>query len=71
MTEENDQPRKVAYLPFFPGFYESILSAAIDHHEEREAEYMEEKECSEHYPETLQPEHLRISASEYATLFFE
>ena len=59
-------------LPFFPGFYESMLSSAIDSHEEQEAEYMAEKENSQQYePETYQPEHLRISAQEYASLFFD
>lgn len=75
----------VACLPFFPGFYESILSSAIDEHETREAEYMAEKEIpipkkeppvlvlsSEEEPEReWYPEHLRISASEYSELFFE
>lgn len=59
-------------LPFFPGFYESILSHAFDHYEEMEAENMAEQESSQkYYPETYQPEHLRISAAEYCELFFE
>lgn len=75
---------EVACLPFFPGFYESILSSAIDHHEEREAEYMAEREIPvpRKEPETLvlspdeeprewYPEHLRITASEYCELFFK
>jgi len=59
-------------LPFFPGFYESMLSHAIDDAEERDAEYYAEKESSEKYhPETYQPEHLRLSESEYASIFFD
>ena len=68
----SESKKYLATLPFFPGFYESILSGAIDHHEEREAEWMAEKEASEKYePDTFQPEHLRISASEYSELFFD
>lgn len=71
-------------LPFFPGFYESLLSSAIDHYEEREAEYMAEREIPEPKPEPepfvlnseemeqgWYPEHLRISAQEYCELFME
>lgn len=62
----------LAVLPFFPGFYESSLSHAINYYEEMEAENMAEKENSPKYePETYQPEHLRISASEYCELMFE
>ena len=67
------EPKKMlATLPFFPGFYESLLSGAVDSYEEWESEWMAEKECSQKYePETYQPEHLRLSASEYVELFFK
>lgn len=68
----NENGKFLATLPFFEGFYNSSLSGAVDSYEEREAEWMSEKECSqEHEPDTYQPEHLRISASEYCELFFE
>ena len=76
---------RVVRLPFFPGFYESMLSSAIDSHEEQEAEYMAEREipyprrepanlvltAEEMAEHDWQPEHLRISAQEYASLFFD
>lgn len=56
-------------LPFFPGFYESMLSSSLDHAEESQAEYDAEKEESEtYYPETYQPEPLRLDSSDYAGL---
>jgi hypothetical protein len=76
---------RVVRLPFFPGFYESDLSRAMNSHEEREAEYMAEKEIptlreerealvlssEPEEPHDWQPEHLRITASEYCELFFD
>lgn len=68
-TKENNY---LVVLPFFPGFYESMLSSAIDNAEEMDAEYYAEKEESQkYYPETYQPEHLRIDKGEYAELFFD
>lgn len=56
-------------LPFFPGFYCSGLSETLDYAEERQGEYDAEKECSkEYYPDTFQPEELRIDASEYCEI---
>lgn len=52
-------------LPFFPGFYESILSGILDSAVERETEYMVEKESSQrYYPETYFPEALRLDHSD-------
>ncbi len=76
---------QVVRLPFFQGMHESILSHAVDDYEEREAEYMADREIPRQRiePGTLvlaaedgenpewQPEHLRISASEYCELFFD
>lgn len=75
----------LAELPFFPGFYESMLSGAIDSAEEYDAEAYAEREIPipRDEPPNLaltgepegehewQPEHLRISASEYAGIFFD
>lgn len=62
----------IVNLPFFPGFYESMLSGALDNAEEREAEYSAEKEESaEFYPETYQPEELRLSESEYGEILVD
>lgn len=59
-------------LPFFPGFYESMLSGTVDNAEEREAENSAEKEESkEYYPETYQPEELRLDSSDYAGILFD
>lgn len=59
----------IVNLPF-PGFYESMYSQEIDHAEEQESEWHAEREASErYYPETYQPEYLRISQSEYCELF--
>ena len=63
--------RSIVLLPFFPGFYESMLSSAIDNAEEQAADYDAEKEASEeYYPETYQPEHLRITKDEFALIYF-
>jgi|688.fasta_scaffold00471_49 hypothetical protein len=76
---------RVVRLPFFPGFYESMLSGAMDSYGEREAEYMADREIpvQKMEPQTLvlsaedgenpewQPAHLRISASEYSELFYD
>lgn len=71
-TLEQDTQTTVATLPFFPGFYESMLSGAIDNWEEREADYMVEKQCSQEYhPETYQPEHLRLTAREFGDLLYK
>lgn len=52
-------------LPFFPGFYEAILSGILDSAVEREAENMVEKEESQtYYPETYFPEALRLDHSD-------
>lgn len=62
----------IVNLPFFPGFYESILSQSLNHAEERECEYSAEKETSqEYYPETYQPEELRLNSSDYASILFD
>lgn len=62
----------IVNLPFFPGFYESMLSGAIDNAENNEAENSAEKEESaEYYPETYQPEQLRLSAAEYGEILFD
>lgn len=62
----------IVNLPFFPGFYESMLSGAIDSAEEREAEYSAEKEESEsYYPETYQPEPMRLSESDYGEILID
>ena len=62
----------IVNLPFFPGFYESMLSQTVDSAEERQAEYDAEKEESaEFYPETYQPEELRLSASDYSEIMLD
>ncbi|AOR76525.1 hypothetical protein [Novosphingobium resinovorum] len=62
----------VVNLPFFPGFYCSSLSGALDHAETMEAENSAEKEESaEYYPETYQPEELRLSAADYQKILFD
>ncbi len=59
-------------LPFFPGFYNSLLSGGVDDNEKQDAEAYAERECSQqHNPEHYQPEHLRISADEYEALLFD
>jgi hypothetical protein len=63
--------KRIVTLPFFPGFYNSLLSSAMDQYEEQEAEYRAEQEASEeYYPDTYHPEHLRISKDEYASIYF-
>lgn len=62
----------IVNLPFFPGFYESMLSGILDRAEEQCAEYEAEKESSkEYYPETFQPKTLRIDAGEYSEIIFD
>ncbi len=72
MSTPTKEGHMLARLLFFPGFYESILSSAMDRHQEMEAYNMAEREASEeYYPEDYQPEHLRISAAEYCQLFLD
>lgn len=55
----------IVNLPFFPGFYDPILSGIMDWAVEREAENMVEKESSQkYYPETYFPESLRLDHSD-------
>lgn len=55
----------VANLPFFPGFYESILSGIMDSAVESEADNLVEKESyAEYYPETYFPDELRLDHSD-------
>lgn len=62
----------IVNLPFFPGFYESMLSRTLDHAEERQGECDAEKEGSEeYYPETYQPEKLRLSAADYCDIMLD
>lgn len=56
----------IVNVPFFPGFYESILSQALDHVQEREVDYNDERESlQEYYPETYWPEELRLTSWQY------
>ena len=55
----------------FAGFYESKYSDLIDHEIEQFGEYENEKQSSEYYPETLQPEELRVDVSEFAWEFVD
>lgn len=83
-VEVSAPDKYLAELPFFPGFYESMLSGAIDMAEERDAEYYAEKEIpiprrepedlqlsNDEEPREWQPEHLRISEEEFASIFFD
>jgi hypothetical protein len=55
----------IVNLPFFPGFYESILSQTLDYAVERESEYQVERESSkEYYPDEYWPDELRLDHSE-------
>lgn len=56
--------RLIINLPCFPGFYESLLSHEIDHIEEQEAEWRAEQDQEE------QPEHLRLTAREFADILW-
>lgn len=59
----------IVNLPFFPGFYESSLSGTLDNAEEQHASNEAEREESrEYYPETYQPEELRLDSSDYAEI---
>ena len=52
-------------VPFFPGFYESILSGVLDKAIERESEWLCERESSqEYYPDEYWPEPLRLDHSD-------
>lgn len=52
-------------VPFFPGFYESILSQALDNAVTCEAENLSERESSqEYYPDEYWPEPLRLDHSD-------
>lgn len=52
-------------VPFFPGFYESILSQSLDIAIEQEAENLRERESSqEYYPDSYWPAPLRIDHSD-------
>lgn len=62
------EPHVLASLPW-PGFYDSRLSGEIDCHEEREAEYMAERDAGTE-GDDKQPAHLQLSASDYAELLF-
>lgn len=56
----------IVNVPFFPGFYESDLSGALDIAQEREVEYNEERESSQEYhPDTFWPEELRLTGWQY------
>ena len=52
-------------LPFFPGFYESILSRTLDYAVESQAENEIERESSqEYYPDEYYPDELRLDHSD-------
>ena len=56
----------IVNVPFFPGFYGSILSQALDHAQEREVECNEERESlQEYHPDTYWPEELRLTGWQY------
>lgn len=62
----------IVNLPFFPGFYDSILSGLLDSAEERESEYAAEKEQSaEYYPESYWPESMQLDSGEHAQIMFD
>lgn len=62
----------IVNLPFFPGFYESTLSWILDSVEEQEAEDCAVKEASAaFYPETYQPEQLRLDSGDYSSVLFD
>jgi hypothetical protein len=67
------EPMFLTLIPF-PGFYSSNLDGDINHHADQEAEHYAEKEAGGYrgteYPETLQPEHARITQEEFAELIF-
>lgn len=56
---------RIINIPF-DGFYESLYSGEIDHHEEQEAEHYAEREEEEGIPKAL-----RLDASEFAEVLFE
>jgi hypothetical protein len=59
-------------LPDFPGFYESSLSAVMDYELDSHGAYENEKQTSErYYPETYQPEELRVDVSAFAWEFVD
>lgn len=62
----------IVNLPFFPGFYESILSETLDFAEERESEYSAEKETSaEFYPESYWPEEMRLDSADHSGILYD
>lgn len=62
--------RRSIVLPYFPGFYESLLSHAIDQEEESFCEH-EAEESDHETAEMSQPEHLRLNSSELASILFD
>lgn len=54
----------------FPGFYESWLSRALDHEEEREVEWLADPDNDRDRAETAWPEPLRLTESEIGSEFF-
>jgi hypothetical protein len=56
---------RIINIPF-SGFYESLWSSEIDHHEEQEAEHFAERQAEEGIPEPL-----RLDGSDFAELLFE
>lgn len=55
----------IVNLPFFPGFYESVLSQTLDCAVNREAEDQVERESSqEYYPDEFWPDELQLDHSE-------
>ena len=64
------QRRYVVSLPLFPGFgCESWLSGAIDAAVVQDAELRARRESQERYPKTYHPEHLRLDAEEYRSIY--
>jgi hypothetical protein len=63
MTETTET--RIINIPF-GGFYESMWSGEVDNHQERECEYMEERQGEEGIP----PE-LRLTQSDFADIFFD
>lgn len=65
MTENTNTDQRVINIPF-DGFYESLYSSEIDHHEEQEAEHFAERQEEEGIPSQL-----RLEASDFAEILFE
>lgn len=68
LTYQPERPALSVCIPF-SGFYESLWSDLVDSEESSFAENEAEKqESAEYYPETFQPEHLRLDAGEIVEL---